>query len=130
MYNESTKFNGNINTQRIILPLAGLLYCPDCGGKIKYGFTGLYVYAGSENTFFDKVSYLIITWAPFIVWGVVFLLLNLLLPEAWFWVAYLWQVCNVSSAVGAFYISFRVIKMPRDVFVRDTGLGITLYTKN
>ena len=23
----------------IILPLAGLLYCPDCGGKIKYGFT-------------------------------------------------------------------------------------------
>ena len=98
--------------------------------KIKYGFTGLYVYAGSENTFFDKVSYLIITWAPFIVWGVVFLLLNLILPEAWFWVAYLWQVCNVSSAVGAFYISFRVIKMPRDVFVRDTGLGITLYTKN
>ena len=39
--------------------------------KIKYGITLLYAYAGSENDYFGKISYLVIALAPVVFWGAV-----------------------------------------------------------
>jgi len=57
------------------------------GKKAKYGFTGLYAYAGSD-AFFNRRQYIIIALAPIIIFGVLLLLLNILLPNRWFWFIY------------------------------------------
>lgn len=42
-----------------------------CGTKkVKYGFTGIYAFAGSDD-YYDKKSYIIIALAPIAVWGIV-----------------------------------------------------------
>ena len=96
--------------------------------KLRFGFTGLYAYAGSEYDYFDKHAYLRVALAPLAVWGVVFLILQFLVPPAWFWVVWFWQVGNVSGAAGDVFVTLKFARMPRDILVRDTGVGMTVYS--
>lgn len=99
-----------------------------CGtGKVKYGFTGLYAYAGS-NDFYDKKSYIFIALAPVVLWGVVLLIINFLVPETWFWVVYFIQIFNISGAAGDFYVTAKFSKLPVDILISDSGLGMKVYS--
>lgn len=99
-----------------------------CGTrKVKYGFTGLYAFAGSED-YYDKSGYLFIALAPVVVWGVVLLLLNLLVPTAWFWVIYSIQIVNISGAAGDFYVTVKFSKLPADILVRDAGVSMAVFS--
>ena len=71
-----------------------------CGTKkVKYGFTGLYAYAGSTD-YYDKRSYVFIALAPVILWGAVLAVINPFVPIEWFWIVYFIQVMNLSVAAG------------------------------
>lgn len=96
--------------------------------KVNFGFTGLYAYAGSEE-YFDKISYILIALAPVVFWGVALAVANVFVPLDWFWVIYLVQVINVSGAIGDFYVTFKFIKLPKDILVQDKGVGMTVYSK-
>jgi hypothetical protein len=97
--------------------------------KVRFGFTGAYAFAGSERDYFDRFSYVQIALAPLIVWGIVLAVLDLILPLAWFWVIYIMQIANVSGAVGDLFVSIRFSKMPRDILIRDTGVSMTVYSR-
>lgn len=99
-----------------------------CGTKkIKYGFTGVYAFAGS-NDYYDKKSYIVIALAPIVVWGVVLLVLNLLVPVQWFWIVYWVQISNISGAAGDLYVTYRFSRLPQDILVQDYGVGMTVYS--
>lgn len=99
-----------------------------CGTKkVKYGFTGLYAFAGS-NDYYDKRSYITIALAPVIVWGVVLAVINAFVPTEWFWVVYFIQICNISGAAGDIYVTARFSKLPRDILVSDYGVGMKVYS--
>ena len=98
------------------------------GGKPKYGFTGLYAYCGCEIAYFDKREYAVINWAPVVLIGVILLVLNIALPNL-FWVIYFFQVLNISSAAGDYYMSYCMHKQPDDVLVIDTGLNMVCYSR-
>lgn len=68
---------------------------------MRYGFTGLYAYAGSE-AYFTKKRYFIIALAPVAVWGVVLLALCMLVPAPWFWTVYLIQIGNIAARPETF----------------------------
>ena len=97
--------------------------------KVRFGFTGMYAYAGSEQDYFDKTSYIQIARAPLLVWGLILAVLNLMVPIEWFWVIYFLQITNVSGAAGDLFVSARFCKMPSDILVRDTGVSMTVYSK-
>ena len=100
-----------------------------CGTKkVKYGFTGMYAFAGSEDLY-DKKSYIFVALAPVVFWGVVLLIINLFVPLGWFWVVYLIQIANISGAAGDFFVTVKFLKMPRDILVQDYGVGMTVYSK-
>ena len=99
------------------------------GIKPKYGFTLMYAYAGS-SAYFNKKSYIIIALAPVVIWGAVLGVLCAVLPQSWFWVVYLIQIGNISGAAGDFYVTFKFLKLPKDILVNDTGVAMTVYTKN
>ncbi|MBQ4101376.1 MAG: DUF3267 domain-containing protein [Oscillospiraceae bacterium] len=101
-----------------------------CGTKkVKYGFTGLYAFAGSED-YYDKSSYLLIAMAPVAVFFVLFGVLNLLVSENWFWVIYLLQITNISGAAGDFYVTVKFAAFPSDILVQDSGVGMSVYSRN
>lgn len=99
-----------------------------CGTKkVKYGFKGVYAFAGSED-YYDKKSYLTIALAPVVLWGLFLTILSFVVPTQWFWVVYLIQVSNVSGAVGDMYVTARFRKLPDDILVKDYGVGMTVYS--
>lgn len=101
-----------------------------CGTKkVKYGFTGLYAFAGSDD-YYDKTAYIFIALAPVILWGVVFAIINPFVPTSWFWVVYMLQIMNISGAAGDFFVSARFSRLPEDILVKDYGVGMTVYSES
>ncbi|MBQ6539503.1 MAG: DUF3267 domain-containing protein [Oscillospiraceae bacterium] len=96
--------------------------------KVKYGFTGLYAFAGSDD-YYDKPSYITIALAPIVVWGIVLLILNITVGHDWFWVVYLIQIINISGAAGDLYVTWKMSKLPPDILVKDIGVSMTVYGK-
>jgi len=100
-----------------------------CGTqKVKYGFTGLYAFAGSED-YYDKRSYIFIALAPVVLWGVLLAVLTVVVPDEWFWIAYFIQITNISGAAGDFYVTAKFSKLSPDILIKDYGLGMTVYSR-
>lgn len=96
--------------------------------KVKYGFTGLYAFAGSDY-YYDKKSYIIIALAPVIVFFFIFLILGFIVPDSWFWVVYLLQIANLSGASGDYYVTYKFSKLPKDILVRDYGVSMEVFSR-
>lgn len=96
--------------------------------KPKYGFTGMYAYAGSD-AYFDKWQYLCIAFAPVVLLGILLAVLNVIFYEKLFWFFYLLQVFNLSGAAGDFYVSERLRRYPPDTLIFDDGTSMAYYTK-
>ncbi len=100
-----------------------------CGTKkVKYGFTGLYAFAGS-NDYYSKKPYIFIALAPVVLWGIVLAVINPFVPVDWFWIVYMLQICNLSGAAGDLFVTVKVSRMPSDILIRDYGVGMTVYSK-
>ena len=97
--------------------------------SVRFGFTGLYAFAGSERDCFGKGPYLVIALAPVVLFGVLLALLQAFLPldAPWLWVIYIIQTVNVSGAAGDLFVTLRFLSLPRDILVRDTGTAMTVY---
>ena len=101
-----------------------------CGTKkIKYGFTGMYAFAGSDD-YYDKRAYIFIALAPVVLWGAVLAVVNVFIPPEWFWVVYFIQINNISGAAGDFFVTVKFSRMPKDILVQDYGVGMTVYSKD
>jgi hypothetical protein len=101
-----------------------------CGTKkVKYGFTGMYAFAGSED-YYDKKSYIFIALAPVVFWGIVLAIVNCFVSAEWFWVVYMIQIMNISGAAGDLFVTVKFSRFPRDILVRDHGVGMKVYSRN
>ena len=99
------------------------------GGKVQFGFTGMYAYAGSSEDYFDKISYRCIALAPLVVWGILFFVLAFLVPEEWFWVIWFLQAGNIGGAAGDVYVTAKLWNASETILVKDTGVDMTVYDK-
>lgn len=101
-----------------------------CGTKkVKYGFTGVYAFAGSSD-YYGKGAYIFIALAPVVLWGAVLAVVNVFIPPEWFWVVYFIQINNISGAAGDFFVTVKFSRMPKDILVQDYGVGMTVYSKD
>ncbi len=96
---------------------------------VKFGFTGLYAFAGSPDAYFDRRSYLRVSLAPLIVWGIVFAILCAISGQAWFWVFWTLQIVNVSGAAGDVYVSVLCLRMPDTILINDDGVSMRFYDR-
>ncbi len=100
-----------------------------CGTKkVKYGFTGLYAFAGSDD-YYSKIPYIFIALAPVVFWGIVLLIINVFVPDSWFWVVYIIQIMNISGAAGDIYVTVYFSLLPKDILVKDAGTSMAVYSK-
>ncbi len=99
-----------------------------CGTKkVRYGFTGLYAFAGSGD-YYNKRCYIFISLAPVVLFGVLLALIQPFVPESWSWVIYFVQISNISGAAGDIYVTAKFSRMPKDILVQDSGIGMTVYS--
>lgn len=94
--------------------------------KPTFGFTGIYAYAASR-AYFNRRDYLVVGLAPVVIWGIVLAVLNVLVPQPWFWVIYFIQIINVSGAAGDLYVAVRMLRMPKTLLVQDDGVSMRIY---
>lgn len=100
-----------------------------CGTKkVKYGFTGLYAFAGSSD-YYDKTAYIFIALAPVVLWGIVLAIVNLFISVEWFWVVYLIQINNLSGAAGDLFVTVKFSRLPSDILIQDYGVGMKVFSK-
>ncbi len=100
-----------------------------CGTKrVKYGFTGLYAFAASED-YYEKKPYIFIALAPVILWGFVLAVINIFVPAEWIWIVYFVQIMNISGAAGDFYVTIKFLSLPEDILIKDHGVGMAVYSK-
>ena len=100
-----------------------------CGTKkVKYGFTGMYAFAGSRD-FYNKKAYIYIALAPVVLWGSVLAVITPLVSAEWFWVVYMIQIINVSGAAGDLFVTVKFLRLPRDILIRDYGVGMKVFSK-
>ena len=88
----------------------------------------MYAFAGSDD-YYAKKPYIFIALAPIVVWGIVLAVINLLVPRQWFWMVYLIQVINLSGAAGDLFVTVKFSRLPKDILVRDYGVGMRVYSK-
>lgn len=98
-----------------------------CGTKrVKYGFTGLYAFAGSED-YYDKKSYIFIALAPIVLWGTVLAAVNFFVPTEWFWIVYMIQLINISGAAGDLFAAVKFSRMPKNILIQDSGVSVRVF---
>lgn len=97
--------------------------------KLKFGYKLIYAYAGSDS-YYCKKHYIIIALAPLVILGILLLAVNLILKESFFWPVYFTQLLNISGAAGDIYVFYIMSKMPSDILVNDTGVAMSVYSKN
>ena len=95
-----------------------------CGTKkVSYGFTGIYAYAGSTD-YYGKATYIFIALAPVAVFLILLTIVNFFVPLSWFWTIYLIQVVNVSGAAGDIYVTCKLLRMPKNILIKDAGVSM------
>jgi len=98
------------------------------GIKAYFGHTRFCVYAGSD-AYFNKKHYIIISLAPVVILGTVLFIMNAIVPQRYFWIIYFVQIGNLTGAVGDLYVTYLMSKMPDDTLTQDTGVSITMHSK-
>lgn len=81
-----------------------------------------------SDTVFTLKGYLIYCFAPVVIIGVVLLVLNLVLPDKFFWQVYIIQIINIAGAAGEFYAAYMLIKEKKELAVLDDGEKLTYWT--
>ena len=100
-----------------------------CGTKeVKYGFTGMYAFAGSTD-YYDKKAYIFIALAPVVFWGIVLAIVNPFVSVEWFWVVYFIQIINLSGAAGDLFVTVKFSRLPKDILVQDHGVGMKVFSR-
>lgn len=100
-----------------------------CGTrKVKYGFTGLYAFAGSSD-YYNKTAYIFIALAPVVLWGIILAVINPFVSAEWFWVVYFIQIMNLSGAAGDLFVTVKFSRLPKDILIQDYGVGMKVFSK-
>lgn len=96
--------------------------------KVKFQFHGFAASASVPGVLYQKIHFLIITIAPFVVFSFVLLPLLILIGDYWFFVLYLILVVHVSGCAGDFYVFYRLLSMPKKILVEDRGIVMNVYS--
>lgn len=101
------------------------LFCKKARIKMKFG---LFFTDAISNAFYCRKAYIFISIAPFLIFALLLGIIVSLVPFEWFWTIYIIQIVNFASAVGDVYVLFILLRMPKDILIRDNGTEIEVFS--
>lgn len=96
-------------------------------GKVKYGFKGIYAYAGCPDYYFRKNEFIIIGLAPFVILNFLMVLMLLFIKGSFFYVLYIIFTVHFVGCIGDLYVVIKLIKYKPETLIRDTGDKMEFY---
>ena len=101
----------------------GLAY-KSFGGKVKYGFKGIYAYTQEISEMpIDRIKFLIILLAPLAIMSIMTLFLHL-------WLGGMIFFLNLLGASGDLYMSFKLIRYDSNSKIVDRKYGFDVVYEN
>lgn len=93
-----------------------------------FGMKLLFAYAGAPEWYLPRNQYALTGIAPFVFITLFGFVVIAVAPLAAGQLALFGITMNAAGAVGDFYVSAKVMLHSRDVLIRDTGVGFTLFS--
>ncbi len=100
--------------------------------KIKFGFTGLYAYAGNSSGYYYKNAYNTIAIMPCVCITLA-LIITLFFVRNYsdiFFVIYAIMSIHFTACFGDFYVCFVLSKLPNHTYILDNGTSMNLYVRH
>ena len=98
------------------------------GEKCKIEFRKKYACVLTDS-YFSKRGYLIVSFAPVAIIGVILLLLMIILPSKCFWILYVAEILNIAGATGDVYTAILLLKEKDGLWIKDEVNNITYWKK-
>lgn len=99
-----------------------------CGAeKTNFSITKGLVCTLGCNGYFSRRAYMLYALAWAVILSVLILLVALVLPRSWFWVAWFWEMVCVSLMGTTLYILWRLRRLPADIWIQDGGEVMRVY---
>ena len=96
------------------------------GVKPQYGFSGSFIYAKSE-AYFSKVSYIVLTLAPFILIGVLTIIAGFIISISAIWFVILVGIINLYASRGDLQAVYLLKDIPTNYLIKDLGDSLDIY---
>ncbi|HTP13476.1 MAG TPA: DUF3267 domain-containing protein [Bacteroidota bacterium] len=107
----------------------GLFFWLTTRTKPVFGLKLLFAYAGAPEWYIPRNQYSVIGLAPFVMISLCGFLLIPLTPVVAGQLILFGMVVNAAGAIGDLYVCGRVLRLPLDVLIRDTGYVFDVYGK-
>lgn len=106
----------------------GLFYKSFTKEKLKFGLKLTCAYCGVPTIYMKKIPMIITALAPFVIYSLIGVVLMIVVPYNVIFLAIdILFSAYVAGCVGDIYISFLLIKYPKETLVNDTGAKQTFY---
>lgn len=106
----------------------GLFYNFFTKEKLKFGLKLTCAYCGVPTIYMKKIPMIITALAPFVIYSLIGVILMIVVPYNVIFLAIdILFSAHVAGCVGDIYISFLLIKYPKETLVNDTGAKQTFY---
>lgn len=106
----------------------GVFFWLFTGERPKFGFNGLYAYAGAPDWYLARGAYLWVSMAPLVLLSTVGFAVLTLVPVDWAFPLYLFITLNAAGAVGDIYAFFWILAKPNSILVQDFGDRMRVFT--
>jgi len=104
----------------------GVFFYIYTGERPTIGFKGIYGYAGAPGWYIKKDQFYIISLSPLILITILGFIIIQIIPENYSTVLFLVITVNAAGSIGDIWISMKLLKKPKETYVNDTGLSITI----
>ena len=98
------------------------------GETCKIDFRKIYACVLTDS-YFSKRGYLIVSFAPVAIIGVILLLLMIILPSKCFWILYVAEILNIAGAAGDVYTAILLLKEKDGLWIKDEVNYITYWKR-
>ena len=99
-----------------------------CGAeKTEFSITKGMTCALGCDGYFSRRAYVLYALAGTVILAALLLLVALVLPRSWFWVAWFWEMACVSLMGMTLYILWRLRRLPADIWIQDGGEVMRVY---
>lgn len=106
----------------------GLFYKFFTKEKLKFGLKLTCAYCGVPTIYMKKIPMIITALAPFVIYSLIGVVLMIVVPYNVIFLAIdILFSAHAAGCVGDIYVSFLLIKYPKETLVNDTGAKQTFY---
>ena len=96
---------------------------------VKYGFNGLFAFAGNPSGYYFKNAYYMTAAMPAVCISLALIVVLFFVKGTAFFIIYALLATHFTGCLGDLYVCRQLSKLPNHTYIMDTGLDITVFVR-